>query len=176
MQTLFQSIRLWLITLVVFGVLYPLLVLAAAQVVPVSLSETLKKQVGQEFKSSKFFWGRPSAVAYNAAATGGSNQGPTNPAHLQLVAERRDTILKYHPYLQASQIPSEWLTASGSGLDPHITRTVAVLQAERVASANGLPKEQVLSLIDLHTNKSFIGTTEYINLLELNQSILQYKR
>ena len=79
------------------------------------------KLIGQKFTDDKYFWSRPSAVDYNAAGSGGSNKGPTNPDYLKTVQDRIDSFLVHNPGIKKEEIPSELVTASGSGQDPDIS-------------------------------------------------------
>jgi K+-transporting ATPase ATPase C chain len=128
--------------------------------------------IAQEFKRPEYFRSRPSAAGYNAASTGGSNYGPSNPDHLKAVQERIDATVK-EDGVQARQIPSEMVTASGAGIDPHIPPAAAELQAPRVASARGVPVERVRELIRAHTQPptlGFLGRAR-VNVLELNLAL-----
>jgi potassium-transporting ATPase KdpC subunit len=128
--------------------------------------------IAQEFKRPEYFRSRPSAAGYNAASTGGSNYGPSNPDHLKAVRERIDATVT-EDGVQASQIPSEMVTASGAGMDPHVPPAAAELQAPRVASARGVPVERVRELIHGHTEPptlGFLGRAR-VNVLELNLAL-----
>lgn len=128
--------------------------------------------IAQAFTRPEYFHPRPSAVDYDAASTGGSNLGPSNPDHLAAVRERiaAVTTLEAAP---ASQVPSEMVTTSGAGLDPHIPPAAADLQAQRVASARGVPLERVTELIRTHEQTptfGFLGRAR-VNVLELNLAL-----
>jgi K+-transporting ATPase ATPase C chain len=128
--------------------------------------------IAQRFARPEYFQPRPSAVDYNAASTGGTNYGPSNPDHLKAVQERVDTIIKQES-TTARQIPSEMVTASGAGIDPHIPPGAAALQAGRVASARGVPLERVRDIVQAHTEPptfGFLGRAR-VNVLELNLAI-----
>ena len=115
---------------------------------------------------------RPSGVDYNAASTGGTNFGPSNPDHLKAVRERRDAITAQEG-VTASRVPSEMVTASGAGMDPHIPPAAADVQARRVATARGVPVERVQALIRAHTEPptlGFLGRAR-VNVLELNLAL-----
>ncbi len=129
--------------------------------------------VGQLFTQDIYFWGRPSAADYQADASSGSNMGPTNPKHLATVEARIDTLLAHHPYLQREDIPAEMVTASGSGLDPHITPRCAEIQIRRVAEARGLSEEAVRQIVEEHTEQPLWGLfgTEKVNVLKLNVAL-----
>jgi K+-transporting ATPase ATPase C chain len=128
--------------------------------------------IAQEFTRPEYFRPRPSGVDYNAAATGGTNYGPSNPDHLKAVQERLDAITKGEG-VAASQVPSEMVTASGGGLDPHIPPAAAELQAPRVATARNVPIGRVRALIQAHTEPpalGFLGRAR-VNVLELNLAL-----
>lgn len=125
--------------------------------------------IAQAFTGAEYFHPRPSAVDYNAAATGGSNSGPSNPDHLALVQKRLAAITG-RDAVPASQVPSEMVTASGGGLDPHIPPAAANLQAARVAAARRVDRNRVRALIDALTEPptlGFLGRAR-VNVLELN--------
>lgn len=129
--------------------------------------------VGQQFTQDIYFWGRPSAVDYNGSGSGGSNKGTTNPEYLAEVEARIDTFLVKHPYLQRAEVPSEMVTASASGLDPHISPAGAAVQVQRVAAARGLSPESVQALVDEYTEGPLMGLfgTPTVNVLKLNVAL-----
>lgn len=126
--------------------------------------------VGQEFTDSIYFWPRPSAVSYDGGGSGGSNKGVTNPEYLKEVEDRIEAFMAAHPYLERSQVPSEMVTASGSGLDPHISIASAQVQAQRVAEARGVAVEQIEIIIKESKEKTLIGPST-INVLKLNVAL-----
>jgi potassium-transporting ATPase KdpC subunit len=128
--------------------------------------------IAQKFTKPEYFQPRPSAVDYNAASTGGSNLGPSNPDHLKAVQERLDAVTALEG-VAPGQVPSEMVTASGAGLDPHIPKAAAELQAARVAAARGVPVERVLELVRGHIDPptfGFLGRAR-VNVLELNLAL-----
>ena len=128
--------------------------------------------IAQKFTRPEYFHPRPSGVDYNAASTGGTNYGPSNPDHLKAVQERLDAVTKQEG-VTAGQVPSEMVTASGGGMDPHIPPSAAELQATRVASTRGVPIERVRALIHAHTEPpafGFLGRAR-VNVLELNLAL-----
>jgi K+-transporting ATPase ATPase C chain len=128
--------------------------------------------VGQTFTRPEYFQPRPSAVDYDAASTGGSNYGPSNPDHLKAVQERIDAVVKQEG-ITASQVPSEMVTASGGGMDPHIPPNGAEMQAARVASVRKVDANRVRDLIAAHTDSptlGFLGRAR-VNVLELNLAL-----
>ena len=119
-----------------FAVIYPPIIWVAAQAAPNNGKgevATVNGKVvgyaneGQNFTDAKYFWSRPSAVTYNAAGSGGSNKGPNNPDYLQVVKDRLDTFLVHNPTVKKEQVPVELVTASGSGLDPHLLTIGALI-------------------------------------------------
>jgi K+-transporting ATPase ATPase C chain len=128
--------------------------------------------IAQKFAAAEYFHPRPSGVDYNAASTGGTNYGPSNPDHLQAVRERLDALMTQEG-AQAASVPSEMVTASGAGLDPDIPPGAAELQAARVASARGVSIDRVRALIRAHTAPPTFGLLgrARVNVLELNLAL-----
>jgi len=131
--------------------------------------------VGQPFSSPSYFWGRPSATApypYNAAASSGSNLGPTNPALAEAVRARIDALRAADPDNEAP-VPVDLVTASASGLDPHISPAAALYQVPRVARARGLPEDAVRHLVRRHTEQRQLGVLgePRVNVLLLNLAL-----
>ena len=175
-----------LVTLVLFGALYPLFVWGVAQTVFPGKAEGsfIRKAagtdnsirgselVGQVFTRPEYFHGRPSAVDYNAASTGGSNYGPSNPDHLAAVRERAAAIAEREG-VSLDQIPSDMVTASGGGLDPHISPAAALLQVERVARERGVSAERIRELVEANTDAptfGFLGKPR-VHVLKLNLAL-----
>jgi K+-transporting ATPase ATPase C chain len=128
--------------------------------------------IAQKFERPEYFHPRPSAADYNAASTSGSNFGPSNPDHLKLVQERLDAIVEREG-VQTSQVPSEMVTASGAGMDPHIPPNAAALQADRVARSRNVDASGIRELIAAHTEAptlGFLGRAR-VNVLELNLAL-----
>ena len=167
------------------GIMYPLLVTGVAQLIfPVQANGSLMARegkpigselIGQPFDDPKYFWGRPSATPdfpYNSASSSGSNLGPLNPALAEAVKERLKALQKADPGNPAS-IPVYLVTASGSGLDPHISPAAALYQAPRVAMARSLSEEQVHRLVGQFTESrqwGFLGEPR-VNVLRLNLAL-----
>lgn len=128
--------------------------------------------IGQHFTKNIYFWGRPSHAGhgYDASRSAGSNKGPSNEEYLASIEARVDSFLVHHPYLTRADIPAEIVTASGSGLDPHISPKAAYAQAKRVADARGWSVEKVRTLVQSHIKKPLLGLfgTETVNVLQLN--------
>lgn len=131
--------------------------------------------IGQHFTDPKHFWGRPSATGsgpYNPLASGGSNQGPLNPALLDAV-KQRIAILRAADPDNTAPVPVDLVTASASGLDPHISLAAARYQAARVARLRGLRIDQVNELIDRHAERRWLGVfgEPRVNVLDLNLAL-----
>lgn len=167
------------------GVAYPLVVTGIGQAAfPEQAAGSLilrdgkpvgSSLIGQNFSDSKYVWGRPSATGpypNNATASSGSNQGPLNPALADAVKGRIEALRAADPG-NTAQVPVDLVTASGSGLDPHISVAAAQYQAARVAKARKLPAAQVQQLIEKHTEGrlfGFLGEPR-VNVLQLNLSL-----
>ncbi len=172
-----------LATLVLFGVLYPLLVWGLGQLAFPGKAEGSfirsadgtrlgSELVGQAFTRPEYFHGRPSGVDYNAASTGGTNYGPSNPDHLAAVQERADAVAAREG-VSLDQIPSDLVTASGGGLDPHTSPEAALIQIERVARERGVAAERVREIVESHTEGptfGFLGKPR-VHVLGLNLAL-----
>lgn len=173
-------IKFTVLMVFLFAVIYPLSIYGIAQFAPnQGKGETISvngkvvgyQKIGQKFDKSNYFWGRPSAVDYNAAGSAGSNKGPSNADYLALVQNRIDTFLIVHPYLKKSEIPADMVTASGSGLDPNISPEGALIQVKRVAKERKLSEEKVKALVETKINKPSVMGTSTVNVLELNVAL-----
>ena len=167
------------------GLAYPGAVTAIAQLaMPRTANGTLievgghvigSELIGQPFSEPRHFWSRPSATSpypYNASSSSGSNQGPTNPALAEAVAARVKALRDADPGNDA-RVPVDLVTASASGLDPHISVAAALYQAGRVAHARGLPVERVRSLVAAYTQPRQLGILgePVVNVLQLNLAL-----
>jgi K+-transporting ATPase ATPase C chain len=170
---------------VVVGGAYPLAITGAAQALfPAQAAGSLVVRdgkpvgsalIGQAFGDPRQFWSRPSATApapYNAAASGGSNQGPLNPALLDAVKARVAALRAADPG-NTAPVPVDLVTASASGLDPHISPAAARYQAARVARSRGLPADQVHALVERHVQRPALAVLgdPYVNVLQLNLAL-----
>jgi K+-transporting ATPase ATPase C chain len=131
--------------------------------------------IGQNFSDPKHFWGRPSATSpmpYNAANSGGSNLGPLNPALVDAVKGRIEALRTADPG-NAAPVPVDLVTASGSGVDPHISPAAARYQVGRVARARGLPQDQVAALVEQHVQGPWLPLVgePVVNVLRLNLAL-----
>jgi K+-transporting ATPase ATPase C chain len=174
-----KSLRMTLVMIILCGGLFPLVIAGIGKLTKgggegrtLSVDGNIVgyENVGQRFVSDRYFWGRPSAVDYNAASSAGSNKGPSNPDYLALVQARIDTFLVHHPGVTKEAIPAEMVTASGSGLDPHISPASAHVQVNRIAQQRNLSQAQVSKLVEEHIEHPFLGFfgIEKINVLKLN--------
>ncbi len=184
-----KHLRIAIVSLILFtgitGMIYPLAVTGIAQLIfPDKANGSLIKQngkvvgsslIGQPFSNPEYFWGRLSATApyaYNAAASSGSNYGPLNPALFDAVKQRIRALKTADPQ-NAKPIPVDLVTASASGLDPHISIAAALYQLPRVARYRGLKEKQVRMLIDQYTDGrqlGFLGEPS-VNVLKLNLAL-----
>lgn len=178
-ENILSALRLTLVCMVVFMGIYSLVIWLPAQFAPgKGKGKTIVvngrvagwKLLGQKFTDDSYFWSRPSAVDYNAAASGGSNKGPTNPDYLKTVEDRIDSFLIHNPGIHRQQIPSDLVTASGAGLDPHISVQGAEVQIKRVARIRKMPEERIAALVQQHIEKPLLGLfgTGKVNVLQLN--------
>jgi K+-transporting ATPase ATPase C chain len=128
--------------------------------------------IAQNFTKPEYFHPRPSGVDYNAASTGGTNYGPSNPDHLEAVKERLDAVVAAEG-ASAADVPSEMVTASGGGLDPHIPPKAAEIQVARVAQARHVDATKIRELVRSHTEGPALGVfgRARVNVLELNLAL-----
>jgi K+-transporting ATPase ATPase C chain len=184
-----KVLRQSLVTLVVMvaltGVVYPLVITGIAEglfsheaggsMIVEDQQVVGSELIGQPFSDPGYFWSRPSAttpVPYNAGASSGSNLGPTNPALLQAIQERVAALRAADPG-NTAEVPVDLVTASGSGLDPHISPAAAEYQVARVARVRGLGEEAVRGLVAEHTEGRRWGVLgePRVNVLELNLAL-----
>jgi len=182
---LLPALRMLVVLTVLTGVVYPLLVTALAQVafprqangsLVVVGDKTLGSSlIGQPFDDPKYFWTRPSATSpqpYNGASSSGSNLGPRNPALADAVKDRIKALRDADPGNNAP-VPVDLVTASGSGLDPHISVAAASYQAPRVAKVRNAQLQQVQALIAQNTEGRTLGMLgePRVNVLDLNMAL-----
>lgn len=186
MKTLLRpAISLFLLLSAITGIAYPLAVTGIAKLVfPAAAGGSLilkdgkavgSALIGQNFTEAKYFWGRPSATApqpYNAAASGGSNQGPLNPVLVDAVKGRIDALKAADPD-NRQPLPADLVMASGSGLDPHISPAAAAYQVERVARARQVKTDVVAELVAANTEERQFGLfgDARVNVLKLNLAL-----
>ena len=179
------AIGMLIIFTVLTGVVYPLVVTAIGQIafndkaegslVEIDGEVVGSKLIGQPFTAPEYFHPRPSAAGdgYDASASSGSNLGPTNPDFLATIEERVAAYRDENGLAEQTRVAVDAVTASASGLDPHISVANAELQARRVAEARGLDVDAVLELVDEHTSGRTLGFLgeEGVNVLELNMAL-----
>jgi K+-transporting ATPase ATPase C chain len=186
MKTLIRpALVLFVLLTLITGVAYPLLVTGIAQLAfPEQAAGSLVVKggkpvgstlIGQTFSEPKYFWGRPSAtspMSNNAGSSSGSNQGPLNPALTDAVKGRVEALRAADPGNTAA-VPIDLVTASASGLDPHISFAAAQYQAARVARERGLPAERVRALIAERAEGRLLGVLgeQRVNVLALNLAL-----
>jgi len=184
---LLPSIKLTIILIVLTAGIYPLAIAGIGKLTPGNGDGVTVKYkgrvvgyalIGQKFTKDEYFWGRPSAVDYNAAGSGGSNKGPSNPDYLKQVEQRIQDFMKHNPGVIRAQIPAELVTASGSGLDPDITPAGAQIQVARVAKVRGLPVDALTKLVTAHTEGPLFGLfgPAKVNVLKLNVALDELKK
>jgi potassium-transporting ATPase KdpC subunit len=185
MREIRPALLIFVVLTVITGILYPLVVTGIAKVVfPSQAAGSLIQEggkvvgstlIGQPFSDPKYFWSRPSATSpqpYNAASSSGSNQGPTNPALSDGVKGRIEALHSADPGAKAA-VPVDLVTASGSGLDPHISPAAAEYQVLRIAHTRGLPEATVRQLVAEYTEGRQLGVLgePRVNVLLLNLAL-----
>ena len=185
-QHILPALRLTLFCVIFFCGIYTFFIWAIARIAPdqgngqtVSLNGKVVGYAldGQSFTQDKYFWGRPSAVNYNGAGSGGSNKGPSNPDYLKDVQSKIDSFLVHNPGINKTDIPAELVTYSGSGLDPDLSPAGARIQVKRVAAVRGLPGDKVNELVEKSIEQPFLGIfgPARVNVLKLNIALDQLK-
>ena len=167
------------------GAIYPAVVtLIAQEIFPYQANGSIilrqgkpvgSELIGQDFDEAHYFWGRPSVTEKfpnNAASSSGSNLGPTNKELLDTIGERVEKIRKAHPD-QSGPVPVDLVTASASGLDPHISPAAAVYQIARVAKERGKTIEEIRDLVSAHTQSRTLGVfgEPRVHVLQLNLAL-----
>jgi len=182
MKTLKKSLVMWFLLTIVMGLIYPLAMTGVGQLIfhhaaNGSIIESSGKKmgselIGQEFTNPGYFWSRRSTTGgmpYNATASTGSNQGPLNPALYDAVKGRVETLQKADPN-QAGSVPIDLVTASGSGLDPHITPSAAEFQIQRVAAVRGISADDLRKVVSKQIEGRQFGLLgeATLNILKVN--------
>ena len=180
-SNILPAIKLTILSILLLAVIYPLGVWGIAQFssnngkgkIITENGKTYYSNIGQSFTEENYFNSRPSAIGYNAAGSGGSNKGASNPDYLVEVQARIDTFLVHNPGINKADIPVDLITASGSGLDPNISVQAANVQVKRIATGRNIPVETLHQLILQQTEKPLIGMLgpSKINVLKLNLAL-----
>jgi potassium-transporting ATPase KdpC subunit len=185
-QHILQALKLTFVCIIVFMGLYTLFIWVIAQAAPNNgQGETIiannkivgYKLEGQNFTEDKYFDSRPSACGYNAAGSGASNKGPSNPGYLKDVQSRIDTFMVHNPSVKKEDIPSELVTASASGLDPDLSPEGAFVQIPRIAKVRNLRQQKIQELVSQQIQKPLLGIfgPEKVNVLQLNIKLDELK-
>ncbi|RPH53035.1 MAG: K(+)-transporting ATPase subunit C [Desulfobacteraceae bacterium] len=174
------SARIVLASMAICCIIYSLVILGVGQFfAPYSANGSLirneqgvivgSETIAQEFSRPEYFWPRPSAVEYNASATGGSNLSPTSPK----LHSRAESIIAKLCVSSDRKVPADLVTASGSGMDPHVTLRAAEYQAQRVASARGLQVSDVMKILAEHSKRTggFLTPEPLVNVLIVNMAL-----
>ncbi len=180
MDSLLGSLRLVVVTMLICVAGYATVIWGIGQILTSSTAQGSlimapdgkivgSRLIAQNFTEAKYFWPRPSAVDYNAAAAGGSNKSPTSTD----LTKRAEEIVSRYGAKAANPLPPELAAASGAGLDPHISVNAAMYQAKRVAEARGLPLSQVETIIreSEFAPGGFLTPDRLVNVLELNLAL-----
>jgi K+-transporting ATPase ATPase C chain len=184
MKTLRTALVLFALMCAVLGIMYPLMITGIAQVVfPFQANGSLivrkggvigSELIGQTFLSQRYFRGRPSACDYDGGSSSGSNLGPTSVKWQELVTVRILEDAHFNILLSPRPVPSDLVTASASGLDPHISIEAAMAQIPRIAQARSLDETLIRSLVMKNAEKPFFGP-HCVNVLKLNLALDDYE-
>ena len=203
-KSLRAPVLVTLVLLLICGLIYPVVMTLMSQalfpsqangsIIYVDGQAVGAKNVGQDFTDPRFMRCRPSAYQYNTytvdeegnkfyndgseyagVASGSNNYGASNPALAERVQGDIDEFLAEHPDLTVEDIPTDLVTASGSGLDPHISPASAEIQIPRIVKASGLTEDQIRNIVDSHTKGKLLGIfgEETVNVVEVNIAIAQ---
>lgn len=176
------AIKLTLVFILILAIGYPFLLAGIGKLSPgqgkglriIKDGKTIGyENIGQKFTRDEYFNSRPSAASFNAAGSAGSNKGPSNPDYLKDVSAKIDSFLKHNPGVSKSEVPSELVTYSGSGLDPDLSPEAAYIQIKRVATKRHLGDDKVKQLVDSKIEKPFLGLfgPPKVNVLKLNLAL-----
>lgn len=183
---LWPAVKLTFLLIILLGGIYPLFLAGIARMAPgqgngITVTHNGRvvgyENIAQQFTADKYFQPRPSTVNYNAAGSGGSNKAAGNPDYLKTVQERIDTFMAHNPGVKKADIPAELVTASASGLDPHLTPAAAYIQVPRVAKERNIPANRLKQLIDANTKAPVLGVlgVATVNVLKLNIALDELK-
>jgi len=203
MKILKKAFLLSIILLVIFGIGYPLLMTGLSQlvfpkqangsIIDINDQKVGSEVLGQSFSDARYFKGRPSAVNYNTyteadtkpdkdgktvysgVSSGSQNLAPSNPALAERIQKDMDEFLKANPSVKKEDIPADLLTASGSGLDPHISPAAAKLQIPSVAKATGISEAELNKIIEASTENRQLGVLgeARVNVLKANIEVFK---
>lgn len=180
MKTLKSALIIFALFSLILGLLYPFVMTGIAQLVfPHKANGSIlirngkiagSELIAQSFTQAVYFQGRPSTVNYDGGSSGASNYGPTEPKFHEQISERLNTIRKINGLLPNQSVPADLVTASASGLDPHISVSSAMLQVPRIAKVRKIDETVIRSLVFTHIEEPLFGTP-CINVLKLNLAL-----
>lgn len=184
MKQLVISLKVILLCTLITGGMYPLMMTGFAQaffphkaggslILDAQGRVTGSELIGQRFSAARYFHGRPSASGYDAVASGGSNLGPFNDALVAAIHTEADAVRKQNALPADAKIPADLVTASGSGLDPHISLAAALLQVKRVAEARKTDETAVTKLVYGTAERQYmnIAGERFVNVVRLNRDL-----
>jgi potassium-transporting ATPase KdpC subunit len=184
MKTLKSALMIFALFSVALGLIYPLVMTGIAQLVfPQQANGSVlikdgklvgSELIGQRFTQAVYFHGRPSAVNYDGGGSGASNYGPTEPKLQEQIAQRLTAIRESNALERNQAVPVDLVTASASGLDPHISLESAMLQVPRIAQARHMDELAIRALVGAHTEKPLLSVP-YVNVLKLNLALDNYR-
>jgi K+-transporting ATPase ATPase C chain len=181
-KSIFISLRLIIVGLIIFSVIYPLVLLGVGQIWSFSARGSVvtiddrpvgSALIGQSFTAPHFFHSRPSSINYDASNSGSANLGPENKLLAKRVSEQLEELSS--PEISGAEVSADMVTESASGLDPHISPESAYLQVSRVSAGSGISTEELEKMIDNGTEGRLLGVFggKRINVLELNMKVLE---
>ncbi len=183
MKQLLPSLLMMLVMTVLLGAVYPLVMTgiahagfsrqAGGSIITAGGRAVGSGLIGQHFVLPKYFHGRPSSHDYDGTNSGGSNDGPTKKSFIEAIAKRAIQTRKENYQPEGAKVPADLVLASGSGLDPDISKAAALFQAGRIAENRRLKQADIIRLIGQHCEKRYFALfgDSYVNVLELNMAL-----
>lgn len=179
MKSLRTNLVLLFSTIIFFGIIYPLFIWSIGLLLPqqanglpiIANGNVIGyRNIGQSFTEAKYFWGRPSACNYNPINASATNYGPNNPVFLHTVEMRINKFMSENPGITRSEIPSDIVSSSASGIDPDISPQAALIQIPRIARARAIDRSLIIKVVAEMIKKPMLGPA-HVNVLELNLAL-----